>query len=162
MTLSLGLASVFMINGSLYNPDEIKVNLPQVKSSKVLEVTTSDKTVFAMVGQGCGLENEYGGRGSGTSYQDSFSGRVFVESSCHDRAKKTKKELDLRIRNAVKVLEFQENLNRNEEWKTRVVLLTDKESGAVEILRYNAEKCISIISAPRLKTALEMEKFLRK
>ena len=40
MTLSLGLASVFMINGSLYNPDEIKVNLPQVQSEEVFFIVT--------------------------------------------------------------------------------------------------------------------------
>lgn len=56
MTLSLGLASVFMINGSLYYPDEIQVNLPQVQSEEVFFIVPKKRICMRL---GVGYVVEY-------------------------------------------------------------------------------------------------------
>ena len=69
MTFALGLASVFVLNGSLQFSDEITVNLPQVKSSEVFEIITKENWKgFAFAGHGCGGRNKYGAESSVSGY----------------------------------------------------------------------------------------------
>ena len=88
MTFALGLASVFMLNGSLKFSDEVYVNLPRTESGSVLEISASKNMLFSTEGQGCGLINKYGGRGGVTVFQSSFYGqKVVIESVCHNNKK---------------------------------------------------------------------------
>jgi hypothetical protein len=52
MTLTLGLASVFMMNGSLQNSNEIFVNLPLVESSSPIIVYPETDKFFPTLGGG--------------------------------------------------------------------------------------------------------------
>lgn len=61
MTFALGLASVFVFNGSLKFPDEIQVNLPEVESESPIIVFQAD----ALPGSRGG-----GGAGGGISYNE--------------------------------------------------------------------------------------------
>jgi hypothetical protein len=147
-----------MTNGSLKISDEVYVNLPEVRSDNVIMILPLNEMIFTELGQGCGLLNKYGGKGSGTSYLSSYyDQKVFRESSCHDKKKEAKRELELRIKEADKVLEIKNGSETNGK-KTRVILETKGEKKWVDILNFDDDRCISIISAPTLKPALEFEK----
>lgn len=107
LTFAFGLASVFLLNGSLKFSDEVYVNLPKVESSSVIEVITKEnRKGFEPVGHGCGGRNKYGGESSATGYRTSDWKHISVSYSGYESSQDVKKEISLRIAEATKVVEI--------------------------------------------------------
>lgn len=52
MTFALGLASVYLFNGSLNFSDEIRIDLPQVQSDSVIFITPTKRFCFESLATG--------------------------------------------------------------------------------------------------------------
>lgn len=150
MTFAFGLASIFLLNGSLKYSDEISVNLPQVKSSSVFEIITKENWKgYQFVGQGCGGTNKYEVETWATAYRTNDWKSVSIGGSSHDTAKETTNEFNSRIRDAFKVLEISkkravvENKLEDDEW--------------IDIIYFEDRKSLRIITSSKLETAIEFE-----
>lgn len=152
MTFALGLASVFVFNGSLKYSDEVLVNLPKVKSSSVFEIITKENWKgYQFVGQGCGGINKYEGQTWVTAYRTNDWKRVSIGGSSHETAKETINEFNSRIRDASKVLEIS---------KKRAVIENKREANKwIDIIYFENRKSLRIITAPQLEMAIEFEKW---
>jgi hypothetical protein len=152
MTFALGLASVFVFNDSLQYSDEVLVNLPQVKSISVFEIITKENWKgFRPIGQGCDGTNKYDGETWVTAYQTNDWKNVSIGGSSHDTARETTTEFNSRIKDAFRVLEISkkraviENKHEGEEW--------------IDIIFFEDRKSLRIITASKLETAIEFEKW---
>ncbi|HXH69954.1 MAG TPA: hypothetical protein VNI60_06350 [Pyrinomonadaceae bacterium] len=150
MTFALGLASVFLSNGSLKYSDEVSVNLPRVKSSSVFEIITKENWKgYQFVGQGCGGTNQYEGETWVTAYRTNDWKSVSIGGSSHDTAKETTNEFNSRIRDAFKILEIS---------KKRAIIENKKEGDEwIDIIYFEDRKSLRIITASELETAVKFE-----
>ncbi len=150
MTFALGLASVFVFNGSLKYSDEVSVNLPQAESSSVFEIITKENWKgYQFVGQGCGGTNKYKGETWVSAYRTNDWKSVSIGGSSHDTAKEMTNEFDSRIKDAFNVLEIN---------KKRAVLANKQESEEwIDIIYFENRKSLGIITASKLETAIEFE-----
>lgn len=150
ITFTLGLASVFVLNGSLNYSDEISVNLPKVESSSVFEIITKENWKgYQFVGQGCGGINKYEGQTWVSAYRTNDWKSVSIGGSSHDNAKETTNEFNSRIRDASKILEIS---------KRRVVVKNKQDSDEwVDIIYFEDRKSLRIITSSKIETAIEFE-----
>lgn len=150
MTFALGLASVFMMNGSLQHSDEVKVILPKVESSSVIEIITDEKWEgFETVGHACGGRTKYGGESSSTGYRTSDMRLVSISTSSYNNARGAKREFNSRARDAANILEIDNK---------RVVLeYMEDEVNYYEIVFFTDRNSLGIINSRRLETAVEFE-----
>lgn len=162
LTFAFGLASVNFVNWLTVYRSEISVNLPQVESSSVFEIITKRKwSGFEFFGHGCGGRNSYGGESSVSVYQANDFRTVSTSSSSHDNAKQARQEIELRIKDALKVIEFTKFfIKKSKIIQKRIVLENEKnENKWIDILKYDDGKSLEIINAPTLELALEFEKW---
>jgi hypothetical protein len=152
MTFALGLASVFMFNGSLQFSDEIPVNLPKVQSKSVLEVITKESWKgFQFVGQGCGGWDKYNSDIWVAGYRSNDWKAVSISGSSHENEKETRTEFNARINDAVEILEIDKN--------RAVIEIKGSERNLFNIIFFEDKKSLIIISASNLETAIEFEKW---
>jgi hypothetical protein len=157
--LALGLASVNFFNWANDYWGEIPVDLPKAKSASVLEITTKQNPRFVII-RSSSYINGYGGGGSITSYETNDWQPLIVERSRHASARKVRKEVEERIKDATRVLEDSKDFD-NKAIQRRIVLETEGNSKKwVEILRYDSERVIKVIGAQSLELALELEEVL--
>lgn len=154
MTFALGLAIVNFSNWYNEFNTDIVVNLPKVESEPIFEVITKRNwTGFEFWGHGCGGRNIYGGETSVSGYKTNDFKSVSAGTSYHDSKNEIKREIDLRIKDAVKILEIIEKSTHK-----RIVLENEQDNKKwVDIIEYGGGKGIYIITAPSLKLALEFE-----
>ena len=152
ITFTLGVASVFMLNGSLYFSDEVPVNLPQVKSSSVFEIITKENWKgFNFVGHACGGRNKHDGESWVSGYRTNDWKKISISGSSHEKANGAKKEFSLRIANAFKVLE---------SGKSRIIVENQEDENKwIDLIKYENKKSLVIINSPTLELALEFEKW---
>ena len=156
MTFALGLAGVNFLNWySEYN-DQIVVNLPKVESEAIFEIITKRNwTGFELYGQGCGGRNIYGGEGSISAYQANDFRSVSASTSSHSRKKEIKREIEARIKDAVRILEITEKSTHK-----RIILENERDGEKwIDIIEYDGGKWIDIITADSLELALEFEQW---
>ena len=158
MTFALGLASVFMFNGSLQFSDEIYVNSPHIQSETPLIVIPTEanfisNNVGIMITRGCGFNGS-----SGTTWHMP-SGKLSEGVICGENNKESKKEFHKLLAKS-KIIERVENVkNRRGQIGERIVLVvTEKHEKRAEIIWYNDGKCYNYISAPTLELVLDFEK----
>ena len=152
MTFALGLASVFVMNGSLKLSDERAVNLPQVKSGEVFEIITKEKWEgFLFVGHGCGGRNNYGVGSSVTGYRTSDWKRVSVYNSGYESKKEAQKEILLRINDSSKVIE---------SGKYRIILEYVEDTNIrIDLVKYDGRQSIEVVSTTSMDLLTEFEKW---
>ncbi len=160
MTFALGLASVFMFDGSLKSSNEIPVNLPKVQSESPIIVFPKEaglilNSVGITVTRGCGFNGS-----NGTTWHMP-SGKLSEGVNCGENNKETKKEFQELLAKS-EIIERVKNVkNRRGETGERIVVeVKDKNEKPAEILWYDGGKCYLYIKAPTLEFALEFEKQL--
>ncbi len=152
MTFALGLASVFVFNGTLQFSDEIPVNLPQVQSSGVFEIITKENWKgFVFVAHGCGGRNKYGAESSVTGYRTSDWKHVSVEYSGYKSKKDAKNEILLRINDSSKIIKSGKNL--------LILEYQEGEDKWVDSVKYDGRRSIEVISSSNLELITEFEKW---
>lgn len=165
MTFAFGLASVGFVNWSVNYWTEISVDLPQVNSSSVIEITTKRTgRRFESIGFGCGGTNEYGGSTWVQGFQsDNWQG-LSRSGSSHNSSKETRREIEQRIKDADHIIESDFVLNETTKRREHRIILANKinDEKWIDILKYDGGKSIKIISAHSLPIALEFEKYWEK
>lgn len=158
MTFALGLASVFLFNGSLKYSDEIPVNLPKVQSESPLIVIPTEakfisNSVGIMVTRACGFN------GSNSTTWHMPDGKLSEGVNCGKNNKETEKEFQ-ELLSKSKIIDRVKNVkNRREQIGERIVLqVTEKNEKWAEIIWYDGGKCYLYIVAPTLEQALDFEK----
>jgi hypothetical protein len=156
MTFAFGLASVFMLSGSLKNEDEIVINLPQNESAEIIEIITKRNwRGFEATGHGCGGRNEYGSGCSFTGYaNENFEG-VSVSNCGYQNSKSLNREIELRIKDSVKVLEKTDNKQRG----TKRIVLENREGNDewFDIIISDGSLRLKIITARKLRLLDDFE-----
>ena len=158
MTLALGLASVFMFNGSLKKLDKKPVNLPQIKSESPLIVIPKEEIVILndveiVVSRGCGLNES-----SGITWHMS-NGNLSEGVSCGKDNKETKKDFQKLLAKS-KIIERAKNIKnlRGEKGERMILEVFEKNEKYAEIIWFDGGKCYYYIKAPTLELALDFEK----
>lgn len=154
-TAALGLASVNLFHW-FNRHDEIAVNLPKVQSEPIFEIITKRNwNGFELYGHGCGGRNIYGGESSISAYQANDFRGVSASTSFHNRKKEIEREIEARIKDAVRILEITERSNLK-----RIVLENERNNEKwIDIITYDGGKGIDIISAASLELVLEFEQW---
>lgn len=161
ITLALGLSSASFFSWTNDYLTEIPVDLPKVHSSSVFEVITKKNGArFESIGHACGGTNIYGGGGSITGYQSDDWQWLSVSSGFHENAKRAKREIDLRVKEAASVLDSTETFNKNLKLKEKRLVLGNERDGRkwVNILKYDGDRFIEITTASSLELVLEFER----
>jgi hypothetical protein len=158
MTFAFGLASVFMLSGSLKDEREIKVNLPQTESAEVFEIITKRNwRGFEETGHGCGGQNKYGSECSDTGYANASFEHVSVSNCGYGSIKELNFEIELRVKESVKVLE---NVEDKRHSTRRIVLESNSgDEKWFDIIITDGSLRLKIITARKLELLNDFEQW---
>lgn len=150
MTFALGSAGVFIFNGSPAKDVVILEPLPQTEHESVFPIITKQNWQgFESIGSGCGGRNIYGGEGGGTGYRNANFETVSVSYSRHDSSQDLKREIEMRIKDAVNILENIES----KDIRTRRIILErmNEDEKQVDLITYTSPKIIKVVSSKSLE-----------
>lgn len=170
LTLALGLASVNFFNWANDYFGKPPIELPRIENVSPIEVfiinrrignnnvfNIKDRNAFSATGHGCGGKNKYGGESSVTAYNAYNWQTVGTNTIYYDNIKDAKREFNLRTQEALQILEPTRFFGKKRKNKQRIVL--ENEHKWIDIVIYDSNHCLDIISAPSLKLALEFEEW---
>lgn len=135
----------------------VEVDLPPASSEVLIVDTQFPPTGFEEIAHGCGGRDSWGGEGSVTGYSFNLTKWVSHSGSSYKTAKDARRVLELRIAEAVEVLESSGD-SGSSRLPVRVVLRHRDDTGdSFEIIMYEGTNSIEDIRSADLDVALHFE-----